>query len=302
MQFPVISEAQRLERLEPPQGKIRMVLDTDTYNEIDDQFAVVYSLLSPERLSVEAIHAAPFFNERSSGPSEGMKKSYDEILRLLERLGRQHQDFVFRGSEEFMSSLDHPQKSEAALNLIKLAMSENTAPLYVVGIGALTNIASAILIEPEIIRRIVVVWLGGEPHHWNNAVEFNLSQDPIAARVLFDCGVPLVQIPCYGMASHLLTTVPELERYIQGKSPVGDYLVQIFRDYCSGDDSAWAKEIWDISAIAWLINSEWIPSQIVHSPILTDLVTWSFDRSRHFIRVATFVHRNPIFADFFSKL
>ncbi|MFC1725309.1 hypothetical protein ACFL4T_06755 [candidate division KSB1 bacterium] len=45
---------------EPPAGRVRMVLDTDTYNEIDDQFAVVYSLISPERLNVEAIYAAPF--------------------------------------------------------------------------------------------------------------------------------------------------------------------------------------------------------------------------------------------------
>ncbi|MBE0698068.1 MAG: nucleoside hydrolase, partial [Anaerolineaceae bacterium] len=40
-----------------------MVLDTDTYNEIDDQFAVVYALLSPEQLQVEALYAAPFTND-----------------------------------------------------------------------------------------------------------------------------------------------------------------------------------------------------------------------------------------------
>ena len=56
-----------------------MVLDTDTYNEIDDQFALVYALLSPERLNVEAIYAAPFHNKRSQGPEDGMHRSYDEI-------------------------------------------------------------------------------------------------------------------------------------------------------------------------------------------------------------------------------
>jgi len=48
-----------------------MVLDTDTYNEVDDQFAVVYALRSPERLRVEALYAAPFHNDRSSGPADG---------------------------------------------------------------------------------------------------------------------------------------------------------------------------------------------------------------------------------------
>ena len=63
MNFPKIPDSVRLERLQPPDGKVRMVIDTDTYNEIDDQFAVVHALLSPEQLTVEGIYAAPFFNE-----------------------------------------------------------------------------------------------------------------------------------------------------------------------------------------------------------------------------------------------
>src|SRR5690606_10077935 len=57
MEFPRLAEDFRLARLKPPAGKVRMVLDTDTFNEIDDQFAVVYSLLSPEAMEVEAIYA-----------------------------------------------------------------------------------------------------------------------------------------------------------------------------------------------------------------------------------------------------
>ncbi|HOT93523.1 MAG TPA: nucleoside hydrolase, partial [Anaerolineae bacterium] len=83
MQFPPLSEAERIIRLEPPTGKVQMVLDTDTYNEVDDQFAVVQALLSPEKLDVLALYAAPFFNDRSTGPADGMEKSYQEILRLL---------------------------------------------------------------------------------------------------------------------------------------------------------------------------------------------------------------------------
>ena len=67
----------------PGPGRVRAVLDTDTYNEIDDQYAVAYSLLSPERLSIEAIYAAPFVNDRSPSAAVGMEKSYEEILRLL---------------------------------------------------------------------------------------------------------------------------------------------------------------------------------------------------------------------------
>jgi hypothetical protein len=41
-----------------------MVLDTDTYNEIDDQFALAHTLLSQEWVQLEAIYAAPLDNEK----------------------------------------------------------------------------------------------------------------------------------------------------------------------------------------------------------------------------------------------
>jgi inosine-uridine nucleoside N-ribohydrolase len=65
----------------------------------------------------------------------------------------------------------------------------------VVAIGAITNVASALLLAPDIAERIVVVWLGGHPHGWHHTREFNLQQDVTAARHVFDCGVPLIQCP-----------------------------------------------------------------------------------------------------------
>jgi purine nucleosidase len=155
MNFPEIPDAVRLERLQPATGRIRMVLDTDTYNEIDDQFAVVHALLTPERLKVEAFYAAPFFNNRSSSPADGMEKSYEEILRLLDRLNVSADGYVFRGSTGYLQDYATPYRSAAALDLIERAMSGQDDLLYVVAIGAITNVASAILIEPAIIKHLV---------------------------------------------------------------------------------------------------------------------------------------------------
>ncbi len=301
--FPTLSETKRLAMLQPPTGRVRMVLDTDTYNEIDDQFAVVHALLSQERLAVEAIYAAPFHNNRSSGPEEGMEKSYDEILRLLDFLDVPTAGFVYRGSTAFLSDAENPVPSEAATDLVARALATNNTdePLYVVAIGAITNVAAAILMEPKIIEQIVVVWLGGNPLYWPHTREFNLQQDVLSAQIVLDCGVPFVHLPARGVVSHLLTTVAEMERYVQGQGKIGDYLVKIFKDYHS-EHYAWSKVIWDISATAYLINSSWVPTEIVHSPILTDRMTWSFDNSRHFMRVATGVNRDAIFRDLFQKL
>ena len=114
-----VSEKTRLDLLTPPTGKVRMVLDTDTYNELDDQFAVVQALLSPQQLEVEAIYAAPFYNSRSSGPGDGMEKSYEEILRLLQRLEVAPEGLVHRGSTGYLEGADQPRQSEAAAGFDK---------------------------------------------------------------------------------------------------------------------------------------------------------------------------------------
>lgn len=319
MIFPTLSETDRLALLQPPSarnGRIRMVLDTDTYNEIDDQFAVVYALLSQDRLKVEAIYAAPFTNDRSTGPGDGMEKSYQEILRLLERLQIPPAGLVFPGSTEYLSHTVAPQRNPAVLDLVERAMaSSKEDPLYVAAIGAITNVAAALLLEPTILDKIVVVWLGGHLHCLPHTVEFNLMQDLAASRLMFDSGVPLVQIPCLGVASHLLTTRAELDETIKGRNPVADFLYERFCEY-SSNHFAWAKEIWDISTIAYLLNETWVPSRLVPSPVLAGDLTLSLEphfhvsgnltfeqaTGRHLMREAWFIQRNPIFHDLFQKL
>ena len=317
MNFPKISNSTRLERLQPPVGKVRMVIDTDTYNEIDDQFAVVHALLSPEKLSVEGIYAAPFFNRRSTSPGNGMEMSYDEILRLLDRLDMPAKNLAYRGSSSFLVDYDHPYASDAVNDLIERAMNSDE-PLHVVAIGALTNIASAILIEPKIIEKIILVWLGGNALHWPHTNEFNLTGDLLASRLVLDCGVPLVLIPCAGVTTHLRSTVSEIEQYVQGQGAIGDYLAETFKGY-NDNHFGWSKEIWDVVAIAYLVNADWIPSFITSSPMIAQQppakepgpnpypwekhkLTWSFDYSRHQIRCAYYVNRDPIFRDLFTKL
>jgi len=300
--FPELSETFRLKQLEPPTGKIRMVLDTDTYNEVDDQFALAYTILSDEKLTLEAVYAAPFNNGRATGPGDGMEKSYEEIQRILKMLNVSSKDIAFRGSSDYLRDIEKPHHSEAAMDLINRAMKSSPEdPLYVVPIGCITNIASAILIEPKIIKNIVVVWLGGNSQYWPNQREFNLRQDVLAARVVFDSGVPFVTLPCRPVVSHLHTTIPELTHFLKGKTAISDYLLNIVVEYSKGRE-AYSKVIWDVSAIAWLINPQWISTNLVHSPIMTDQTTFSFDQSRHLMREATSLNRDRIFADLFKKL
>ena len=302
MQFPSLSTQFLLNRLELPTQKVNVVLDTDTYNEVDDQFALAYAIKSSDKLNLEAVYAAPFHNNRSENPKNGMERSYDEILKILDLLNVNHENYVFKGSTDYLKDIENPEESEAVNDLISRAMAaDDDNPLYVVAIGAITNVATAILIQPEIIKKIVVVWLGGNDLNWDQVKEFNLRQDVLATRTILDSGVPLVLIPCLGVASHLTTTIPELENCLDGKSRIGTYLTDIVRNYTK-DPYGWSKVIWDISTIAWLLNPDWIPTHLVHSPVITDQITWSVDKTRHFIRSAYYVNRDPIFKDLFNKL
>ena len=297
-----ISEAQRLQLLTPRPGRVRAVLDTDTFNEIDDQFALVQILLSPERLKLEAIYAAPFHNDRSTGPGHGMQLSYDEILRLLDRMAQPSDGLVFKGVTDYVGATKQPREAAAVDHLIARARAGCPQdPLYVIAIAAISNVASALLKAPDIIDRIVVVWLGGHALEWPHTREFNLKQDVGGAQVLLDSGVPLVLVPCMGVTSHLHSTVPEIEAYVAPHGEIGKFLAERFKGY-SDDHVGWSKEIWDMAPVGWLIDPEWAPSVLAPTPILTDQVTWSVDRARPLMRYVTMVRRDPILKDFFTKL
>lgn len=301
MNFPTIPATQMLTLLEPPSGPVDIVLDTDTFNEIDDQFSVVYSMLSPS-INVQAIYAAPFHNEKSSGPADGMEKSLEEIQRVLSRLGHDS-SFALPGSKSWLPSREEPVESEAARDLVRRALEprEGGKPLYVVGIGAITNVASAILMAPEIIERIVVVWLGGHPWHWKDTDEFNLQGDINASRLLFDCGVPVVQVPCASVAEMLRVSLHDMEALARPHGAIGEYLYEIFAEATHAHPVK-TRVIWDIAPIAWLNNSQWAHTSLRPSPIVSTEKNWSFNPHRHFGREVLWLNRDAIFEDFFAKL
>ncbi len=284
-------------RLQSPKPGIHVVLDTDTYNELDDPYALVYALRSPE-LILDAVYAAPFHNDRSNGPKDGMEKSYRQILEILELLGEERP--VFKGSERWMTSLHDPVESPAARDLVERAMSAEE-PLYVAAIGAPTNVASALLLEPRIREKIVVVWLGGHALHMPKTDEFNMAQDYYASRILLDSGVPLVILPCMGVVSHLAVTLPELEQRLAGKGQCGQYLLRITKEQMEHYGN-WSRVIWDIAVIGWLCGEKGCQSGLIPSPVLNPGFTYSADITRHPVRYIRFVQRDDIFNDLYSKL
>jgi len=299
-----MNEFELLKKLERPAGKVRMVLDTDAFNEIDDQYAISYALLSPEKIELEALYAAPFFNSHSVGPEDGMEKSYDEIIKLMKFAGRE--DMIpktFRGSRGYLKDEKTPQESPACDDLIaKARAAKADEPLYVVAIGAITNVASALIKAPDIIDRIVIVWLGGHATNWPHTAEFNMKQDVAGARIVFGCGVPLVQLPCMGVVSAFTVSEAELLYWLKGKSPLCDYLVQHTIDevtYAAG--KPWSRVLWDVTAVAWL-TGDFTDGITIPSPIPEYDHHYGSDPTRYPIHYVYNIRRDALVQDLFARL
>lgn len=304
-----MNQEQYLNNLSVPTGKVDVVLDTDTYNEIDDQFAISYLLRWGERLNLQGICAAPFLNRRVKTPEEGMEKSYDEILKLLELSERRDLvSMVHKGSPMFMPDEKTIVVSPAASFMAELA-NEYTPehPLYIIAIGAITNVASAILKNERMKENCVVIWLGGHGVHMPQAAEeFNMRQDIAAARVVLGCGVPVVLLPCRGVVDRFCTSKYELEHWLKGKNVLCDYLyentVREAESYAAG--KPWTRTIWDVTAVAWLLNedSRFMRHKLIPSPIPEYDETYSFPADRHLIRYVFWINRDALFDDLFRKL
>ena len=214
---------------------------------------------------------------------------------------------VLKGSRKYLQDEHTPVHSPAAQDLALRATGYSPQnPLYVVAIGAITNVASALLISPEIKENIVVVWLGGHALDFGNSNEFNMAQDVAAARVVFGCGVPLVQLPCMGVVDKFYLSEAELRYWIDGKNALCSYLtetvVEAAERYAKG--RVWSRVIWDVTAVAWLLNdsNRFMSSRLIASPIPEYDHHYGFDPNRHFIRYVFEIHRDALFEDLFAKL
>lgn len=294
----IYSKISKLYKKEEHKEKINVILDTDTYNECDDQFALSYMLLSQDRFNIEAITVAPYHHDNDISIEEGQEKSYQEILKICNWLNFDTENKVFKGSNGYIEN-GYNETNEAVEKIIEIA--EKNEKTYIMAIGAITNVALAIKKAPDIIEKIEIIWLGGHSPICNNNKEFNFRQDVKAIKEIFKSKAKLIIIPCKGVASNLKISVYELEHYLKGKNELCNYLCsRFYNDGIHGIQTR--RVIWDISVIAYLINKEWFEERKTDCPEINKDLSYTFKRNDRKIKFVTYLDSDKIYNDLLKKL
>jgi purine nucleosidase len=288
--------------LPPPHSTRRVIVNTDAKNEADDQFAIVHALLTP-MFDLRGIIPAHFGTERSQRSMEESREEVDLLLRLM---GLEGTVRIADGAPHALPDESTPVDSAGARLIIEEAHKDE-GTLFVAFLGPLTDMASALLIDPTIAERdVVVVWIGGPPYGGTLPAydrEFNLRNDVHSANVVLGSGVEVWQVP---MSTYVMMGVgyAELLEKVAPCGELGEYLVRQVMEFnaAHGRGPLEFRSLGDTPAIGLMMSpgsAVWREQEPVR---FTPELTYEPSDAGRPIRVAEFVDSRYILEDFFAKL
>ena len=289
----------------PDQKRVRMIVHTDCKNEADDQFALVHHLLTPKFI-VKGIVAGHFdLSQKMYKSGKSASASLDEVNKILDLMDAKEVS-AYLGAEVPMKDEFTPVDSDGVRFIIDEAMKDDPYPLYIACQGAVTDIASALLMKPEIATRMTAVWIGGGAYP-EGGFEFNAFQDIAAANVLMKSEMPIWQIPS-DVYRNMSVTLSELQLNVEPCGAIGKYLFEQMLEV--NEDAAdipfWPNgESWglgDSPTIGVFLddNPDWYEE--VPAPHINEDMTYDFDGSNRKIRVYKAINARLILDDMFAKL
>ncbi|NSX89476.1 MULTISPECIES: nucleoside hydrolase [Rhizobium/Agrobacterium group] len=204
----------------------KIIIDTDPGQ--DDAAAIMLAFASPDEIDILGLCAV--------AGNVPLKLTSRNIRIICELCGRTDIP-VYEGAEKPLvrkpitaehvhgsTGLDGPvldeptmeaQKQHAVDFIIETLMREPAGTVTLCTLGALTNVALALLKAPEIADRVKeLVMMGGGFFEGGNitpAAEFNVYVDPQAADIVFRSGMPIVMMPL-DVTHKLLTTKARVSR------------------------------------------------------------------------------------------
>ena len=264
--------------------KMRIIIDTDANNELDDQQALAYAFLNDGIFDVVGVTV----NNTDNG--YGLQGQYDEAERIIKLFDKEEEVPLLKGADKDYSRIA-PHIGESNFDgkpavdfIIEQALKSKNDKLILAPIGKLTNIALALLKEPTIVDKVKVIWLGS---NYPNPGEYNLVNDITAVNPVIESGVEFEMVTVrYGLPSAtdaVRVTPDEVDAYLAGKGPVsentitgrhggsfnrfGDYSKDLF-DHAQMHGQPPSRALFDMVVLAVLKNPEWGTPHEIPAPRL----------------------------------
>jgi purine nucleosidase len=298
--------------------KIRVILDTDANNEVDDQHAIAYMLFNGQVFDVEGITV----NKTRNGGD--INKHAEEARRVVELCNLKNKIKVYKGaSGSFDEIKDHVDQSdfdgnEAVNFIISRAHAKSSQKLVLLPIGKLTNIALALKKDPSIASKVRILWLGTdypEPGEYNNTNDLGAVSYVLATEVAFEIalvrhnkpsGTYAVRVTPEDIKNNMPGKGPHIAKPVTGRhggmfNNFGDYSVSLF-EHMHLDGTPPSRALYDMAAVAIAKNPSWATPNTIPCPKL-EKGNWidQPDNPRKIIIWENFDKEN-ILKDFFNSM
>lgn len=232
----------------------KVIIDADTGNEVDDLYAVVRGLIEPS-WDVLGLNATQW-QVSHWAVDNTMENSYRLNQVLLSYL-KKNEVASNRGAEARLYDWGNKSQTSAASQfIVNEAHKMENEKLNVIALGALTNVASALLDDPAIADKIRLYWLGTrydfEERTMTN-IDFNSVMDVQAVNVVLNVDVELHVIPG-NVAGEMVFQWEEAEEKLKGEHDLLDFILQRWYNHLDGGRRQ--RTIWDLALIQAIIFPE----------------------------------------------
>lgn len=298
--------------------KIKILIDTDANNELDDQHALAYAFLNNENFDIVGVTVNNTYN------GEGIQGHYDEALRIIQLFNLEDKIPLKKGAggsyKEIAPNVFKPDfdGAEAIDFIIQEALKMKDEKLVLLPVGKLTNVTLAILKEPKIIDKIRVVWLGS---NYPDAGEYNLDNDTTSVNPVIESGVEFEMVTVrYGFPSGtaaVTVTLDDIQQNVKGKGPkaetsitgrhggefsnFGDYSVNLF-EHIDMHGNPPSRALFDMAAVAIVKNPQWAQKVEIPAPRLSGNGWIDRPENQHKIIIWENFNRDAIVEDFYRSL
>ncbi len=296
-----------------PAQSIKVLLDTDANNELDDQHAIAYMLFNAQVFDIKGITVNATYN------GGGIEEHLEEARRVVALCGDPDIPVIAGASKDFKEILPHIDGEfdgqEAVDFIIKSAYQQEDEKLVIVPIGTLTNVALAVAKDPSIAPMIRVVWLGS---NWPKSGEYNLVNDTTAINSLINnrsleleictvrygepTGTSAVSVSVEEIRKTMKGLGPKIETSIEGRhgnefNCFGDYSIELFEKI--GDQE---RALFDVCALAILKNPTWADPTKVPAPRLQGESWYARPENTHHIIFWENFDKEAILQDFYDSM